>query len=349
MTGIWAIVIPAFVKILVIIAVVMTGVAYTTLAERKVSAWMQDRKGPNRAGPFGLLQPVADGIKFFFKEDITPKEAYRPIYLLAPLLTLFPALITFAVIPFGTSVTVAGQTYPLAIAPGMNLGIVYLLAISSMSVYGILLAGWSSGSKYSLMGALRGASQVISYELGIGLAVLSIVLWTGTFDFNAIVADQTGGWGKVWFFIPHFLAFVVFTVSIFAETNRLPFDLPEGESEIVGGYHTEYSGLRFAMFFMGEYANMITASAFVVLLFFGGWNLPFVRYEWFGPLWGGLLSMVVFFSKIAVCLFIFIWVRWTLPRFRYDQLMTLGWRRLFPLAVLNFVLVATWLLLRGRP
>ena len=349
MTGIWAIVIPAFVKILVIIAVVMTGVAYTTLAERKVSAWMQDRKGPNRAGPFGLLQPVADGIKFFFKEDITPKEAYRPIYLLAPLLTLFPALITFAVIPFGTSVTVAGQTYPLAIAPGMNLGIVYLLAISSMSVYGILLAGWSSGSKYSLMGALRGASQVISYELGIGLAVLSIVLWTGTFDFNAIVADQTGGWGKVWFFIPHFLAFVVFTVSIFAETNRLPFDLPEGESEIVGGYHTEYSGLRFAMFFMGEYANMITASAFVVLLFFGGWNLPFVRYEWFGPLWGGLLSMAVFFGKIAVCLFIFIWVRWTLPRFRYDQLMTLGWRRLFPLAVLNFVLVATWLLLRGRP
>ena len=349
MTGIWAIVIPALVKILVIIAVVMTGVAYTTLAERKVSAWMQDRKGPNRAGPFGLLQPVADGIKFFFKEDITPKEAYRPIYLLAPLLTLFPALITFAVIPFGTSVTVAGQTYPLAIAPGMNLGIVYLLAISSMSVYGILLAGWSSGSKYSLMGALRGASQVISYELGIGLAVLSIVLWTGTFDFNAIVADQTGGWGKVWFFIPHFLAFVVFTVSIFAETNRLPFDLPEGESEIVGGYHTEYSGLRFAMFFMGEYANMITASAFVVLLFFGGWNLPFVRYEWFGPLWGGLLSMAVFFAKIAVCLFIFIWVRWTLPRFRYDQLMTLGWRRLFPLAVLNFVLVATWLLLRGRP
>lgn len=349
MTGIWAIVIPALVKILVIIAVVMTGVAYTTLAERKVSAWMQDRKGPNRAGPFGLLQPVADGIKFFFKEDITPKEAYRPVYLLAPLLTLFPALITFAVIPFGTSVTVAGQTYPLAIAPGMNLGIVYLLAISSMSVYGILLAGWSSGNKYSLMGALRGASQVISYELGIGLAVLSIVLWTGTFDFNAIVADQTGGWGKVWFFIPHFLAFVVFTVSIFAETNRLPFDLPEGESEIVGGYHTEYSGLRFAMFFMGEYANMITASAFVVLLFFGGWNLPFVRYEWFGPLWGGLLSMAVFFAKIAVCLFIFIWVRWTLPRFRYDQLMALGWRRLFPLAVLNFVLVATWLLLRGRP
>jgi NADH-quinone oxidoreductase subunit H len=348
MTGIWAIVIPALVKILVIIAVVMTGVAYTTLAERKVSAWIQDRKGPNRVGPFGLLQPVADGLKFFFKEDITPTQAYRPIYLLAPLLTLTPALITFAVIPFGTSVAIAGQTYPLSIAPGMDVGVIYLLAISSLGVYGILLAGWSSGNKYSLMGGLRAASQVISYELGIGLSLLSVTLWTGSFDFAKIVEAQTG-WGHLWFFIPHFLAFVVFLVSVFAETNRLPFDLPEGESEIVGGYHTEYSGLRFAMFFMGEYANMITASAFVVLLFLGGWNLPFVKYEWFGPLWGGLLSMAVFFTKIAFCLFVFIWVRWTLPRFRYDQLMSLGWKRLFPLAVLNFVLVATWILLRGRP
>ncbi len=348
MTGIWAIVIPALVKILAIIAVVMTGVAYSTLAERKVSAWMQDRKGPNRVGPFGLLQPVADGIKFFLKEDITPQQAYRPVYLLAPLLTLTPALITFAVIPFGTSMKIAGVDYPLSIAPGMDVGVIYLLAISSLGVYGILLAGWSSGNKYSLMGGLRAASQVISYELGIGLSLLSIVLWTGTFDFNRIVEAQTG-WGHLWFFIPHFLAFVVFVVSVFAETNRLPFDLPEGESEIVGGYHTEYSGLRFAMFFMGEYANMITASAFVTLLFLGGWNLPFVKWEWFGPLWGGLLSMAVFFAKVFFCVFVFIWVRWTLPRFRYDQLMSLGWKRLFPLAVLNFVIISTWLLLRGRP
>ena len=348
MTGYWAIVIPALVKILVIIAVVMTGVAYTTLAERKVSAWMQDSKGPNRAGPFGLLQPVADGIKFFFKEDITPAEAYRPVYLLAPLLTLVPALFTFAVIPFGTSVTFLGQTHRLVIAPGVDVGIIYLLAISSFSVYGILLAGWSSGNKYSLMGGLRSASQVISYELGMGLSVLSVVLWTGTFDLDKIVAAQTG-WGHVWFFLPHFLAFVVFVVSVFAEAGRLPFDLPEGESEIVGGYHTEYSGLRFAMFFMGEYANMITASAFVVILFLGGWNLPFVDWAWFGPVWGGLLSMAVFFGKIAFCLFVFIWVRWTLPRFRYDQLMGLGWKRLFPLAALNFVFIMTWLLLRGRP
>jgi NADH-quinone oxidoreductase subunit H len=343
------IVLPALIKIVVILGIVLTGVAYSTLAERKVSAWMQDRVGPNRVGPFGLLQPVADGMKFFFKEDITPREAYRPLYLLAPLLTLFPALITFAVIPFGTSITVKGQTYPLSIAPGMDLGIVYLLALSSLGVYGIILAGWSSGNKYSLMGSLRATSQVISYELGIGLALLTVVLWTGSFDLRTIVEAQTGGWSKVWFVLPHFLGFVVFTVAIFAETNRMPFDLPEGESEIVGGYHTEYSGLRFAMFFMGEYANMITASAFVVILFLGGWNLPFVNYAWFGPLWGGILSMAVFFAKIAICVFIFIWVRWTLPRFRYDQLMSLGWKRLFPLAVLNFVLIATWLLLRGRP
>jgi NADH-quinone oxidoreductase subunit H len=343
------IVVPALVKILVIIAVVMTGVAYATLAERRVSAFMQDRVGPNRVGPFGLLQPVADGLKFFFKEDITPREAYKPLYMAAPLLTLIPALITFAVIPFGTSVTVMGKTYPLVIAPGVDVGVIYLLAISSMGIYGILMAGWSSGNKYSLLGSLRGASQVISYELGISLSLLTVVMWTGSFDFTKIVAAQTGGWPNLWFAFGHFLGFVVFVVSAFAETNRLPFDLPEGESEIVAGYHTEYSGLRFAMFFMGEYANMITASAFVTLLFLGGWNLPFVDYAWFGPLWGGILSAAVFFGKIAFCMVVFIWVRWTLPRFRYDQLMNLGWKRLFPLAVLNFVLIATWILLRGRP
>lgn len=343
------VVLPALIKILIIVTVVMTGVAYATLAERRVSAFMQDRLGPNRVGPFGLFQPVADGLKFFFKEDIVPKEAYKPFYMAAPLLTLIPALITFAVIPFGTSVTIGGATYPLVIAPGVDVGVIYLLAISSLGVYGILLAGWSSGNKYSLMGALRAASQVISYELGIGLALLSVVMWVGTFDFQSIVAAQAGGWGKVWFFLPHFLGFVVFVVSVFAETNRLPFDLPEGESEIVAGYHTEYSGLRFAMFFMGEYANMITASAFVTLLFLGGWNLPFVDFAWFGPLWGGILSAVVFFTKIAFCMFVFIWVRWTLPRFRYDQLMNLGWKRLFPMAILNFVLMATILVVWGRP
>ncbi len=337
---------PAAVKIVAILAVVLTGVAYTTLAERKVSAWMQDRKGPNRVGPFGLLQPVADGVKFFLKEDITPRQAFKPTYLLAPLLTLVPALAGFAVIPFGTSVEVAGRAHPLQIAPGMDLGILYLLSLSSVGVYGIILGGWSSGNKYSMFGALRGASQVISYELGIGLSLLTVVLWSGSFGLADVVAAQRD---RLWFVVPHFLGFVVFLVSTFAETNRLPFDLPEGESEIVGGYHTEYSGLRFAMFFMGEYANMITASAFLTLLFLGGWNLPFVKWEGFGPLWGGILSAAVFFGKIAFMMFVFIWVRWTLPRFRYDQLMNLGWRKLFPLALANFLLVATFLIVRGRP
>ncbi len=339
-----AILLPAAVKIVAILAIVLTGVAYTTLAERKVSAWMQDRKGPNRVGPFGLLQPVADGMKFFFKEDITPRQAYRPVYLLAPLITLVPALVTFSVIPFGTSITVAGKSYPLWIAPGMDLGLLFLLSISSLAIYGIILGGWSSGNKYSVFGALRGASQVISYELGAGLSLLTVVIWSGSFGLADIVAAQKG---HPWFFLTHFLGFVVFLVAIFAETNRLPFDLPEGESEIVGGYHTEYSGLRFAMFFMGEYANMITASALLVLLFFGGWNLPFVDWAKFGPVWGGVLSAAVFFTKIACFLFFFIWVRWTLPRFRYDQLMDIGWKRLFPLALANLLLMTTLMVFFG--
>jgi len=349
MNAMLPILVPALVKIVVILGIVLTGVAYTTLAERKVSAWIQNRYGPNRVGPWGLLQPVADGMKFFFKEDITPAEAYRPLYLLAPLGTLIPALVTFAVIPFGTSMTIAGEAHPLVIAPSMNVGLIYILALSSVGVYGILLAGWSSGNKYSMMGSLRGASQVISYELAMGLALLGIVLATGSFDLSVIVDSQKGGWTSPWFIVPQIIGFVVFTVAIFAETNRLPFDLPEGESEIVGGYHTEYSGLRFAMFFMGEYANMITASALIVVLYLGGWHLPFLDYGWFGPVWGGILSMAVFFGKIALLLFIFIWVRWTLPRFRYDQLMGLGWKRLLPLALVNMVLLATFYLLMGRP
>jgi NADH-quinone oxidoreductase subunit H len=339
-----AVALPAVIKIVVVLAVVLTGVAYTTFAERKVSAWMQDRKGPNRVGPFGLLQPLADGLKFILKEDITPREAYRPVYRLAPILTMVPALLTFAVIPFGTSIAVHGKSYSLVIAPGMNVGLLYLLALSSLGVYGIILAGWSSGNKYSMMGGLRSASQVISYELGAGLAILTVVIWTGSFNLDTIVNAQKG---HAWFFLPHFLGFVVFLVCIFAETNRLPFDLPEGESEIVGGYHTEYSGMRFAMFFMGEYANMITASAFIVLLFFGGWNLPFVDYAAMGPIWGGVVSAAVFLAKVAFFVFLFIWVRWTLPRFRYDQLMNLGWKRLVPIALFNLFLMTSLMVFFG--
>ena len=353
-----ALVIEALVKIVFLVAVVMTGVAYTTLAERKVSAFMQDRHGPNRLGPFGLLQPIADGVKFFFKEDITPAEAVKPFYLLAPMITFIPALAAFAVIPFGTQVVVRDQVRTLTISgSGMNVGILYVLALSSVGVYGILLAGWSSGNKYSLLGSLRGASQVISYELGVSLSLLTVVMAAGTFDLRAIVDGQTGfGWNV----IPHILGFTVFVVSAFAETNRLPFDLPEGESEIVAGYHTEYSGLRFAMFFMGEYASMIASSCLVVILFLGGWHLPFLDYgavgNWvngfftggapgqlvdYGSVASGVLSMLVFAAKVVFCLFVFIWVRWTLPRFRYDQLMSLGWKRLLPLALFNLVAVAS--------
>lgn len=339
------ILIPALVKILLVIAVVMTGVAYTTLAERKVSAWMQDRKGPNRVGPFGLLQPVADGIKFFFKEDITPTQAYRPAYLLAPLLCFVPALVAFAAIPFGTSITVAGKSYEMWIAPGFDIGVLYLLSLSSLGVYGIILGGWSSANKYSILGSLRAASQVISYELGVGLSILPVIIWTGSFSILDIVnAQKESG---VWFVVPHCLGFVVFLVSMFAETNRMPFDLPEGESEIVGGYHTEYSGLRFAMFFMGEYANLITASALIVCFYFGGWNLPFLEWANFGPVLGGVLAALTFAAKVAFFLFFFIWVRWTVPRFRYDQLMDLGWKRLFPIAVLNLFVMTTLMVFAG--
>jgi len=335
---------PPVIKIVVVLAVLMGGVAYTTLAERKVSAWLQDRLGPNRVGPFGLLQPFADGIKFFTKEDITPRRVYKPAYFLAPMATLIPALITFAVIPFGESVTLFGKDHRLWIADRMDLGLVYLLAVSSLGVYGILLAGLSSNNKYSLLGSLRSVNQVVSYEVALGLGILPVALTAGGFDIDAIVRAQKGG---MWFVIPHFVAFVIFLVAVFAETNRLPFDLPEGESELVGGYHTEYSGMRFAMFFMGEYANMITASALLVLLFFGGWHLPFVDYKWLGPLFGGLVSAAVFVAKIAFFLFFFIWVRWTLPRFRYDQIMGLMWKKLLPLGLVYLLVTAAWFYFLG--
>jgi NADH-quinone oxidoreductase subunit H len=335
---------PAVIKIVVVLGVLLTGVAYTTLAERKVSAYLQDRVGPNRVGPFGLFQPVADGIKFFFKEDITPQRAYKTTYYLAPLCTLIPALITFAVIPFGEGISLQGKTYRLWIAENMDLGLVYLLAVSSLGVYGIILAGLSSNNKYSLLGSLRSVNQVVSYEVALGLGILPIALSANGFNLDQIVKAQQNG---LWFVVPHFVAFIIFLVAMFAETNRLPFDLPEGESELVGGYHTEYSGLRFAMFFMGEYANMITASALIVILFFGGWNIPFLRYEIFGSILGGILSAFVFCVKVAFFVFFFIWVRWTLPRFRYDQVMSLMWNKILPIGFVYLVVVGFYYFLFG--
>jgi NADH-quinone oxidoreductase subunit H len=309
-------------------------------AERRVSAFMQGRLGPNRVGPQGLLQPIADGIKFLMKEDIIPAGVDKPIFILAPAVLLIPALMTFAVIPFGSDITLFGRQIPLQVAD-VNVGILYVLALTSIGVYGIVLAGWSSNSKYSLLGGLRSAAQLISYELAMGLAVVSIILLSGSLKLNDIVADQQG-YLFSWNVFKQPVAFIIFLIAVYAETNRLPFDLSEAEQELVGGYHTEYSSIKFSMFFMAEYANMITAAALTVTLFFGGWDVPLINETSLG-IWGTLLSVSSFILKMGFFLFLFIWVRWTFPRFRYDQLMKLGWKVMLPIALLNIFITAGYL------
>ena len=319
-------------KVLIIFAGTMLTVLIMIYAERRVSAFMQGRLGPNRVGPKGLLQPIADGIKFLMKEDIIPAGVDKPVYLLAPAMLLIPALMTFAVIPFGASITLFGRNIPLQVAD-LNVGILYVLALTSIGVYGLVLAGWSSNSKYPLIGGLRSSAQLISYELAMGLAIVSIVLLAGSLRLNDIVVNQQG-YIFSWNVCKQPLAFLIFLIAVYAETNRLPFDLTECEQELVGGYHTEYSSMKFAMFFMAEYANMITGAALTVTLFFGGWDVPFLNENSMGII-GVLLSVLAFIIKTAFFLFLYIWVRWTFPRFRYDQLMHLGWKVLLPLALLN--------------
>jgi NADH-quinone oxidoreductase subunit H len=302
--------------------------------ERRGAGLIQDRPGPNRVGPFGLLQPLADVVKFFFKEDFFPATADRLLYYLAPALAVFSALTTFAVIPYGASVPVGGRSVPL-VGADVSIGVLYVFAITSLSVYGIVLAGWSSNNKFSLLGGIRSAAQIISYELAMTTAAAGVILSAGSFRLTQIVAAQQGTWlGFIprWNVIPQFVGFVIFLVAAFAETNRTPFDLPEADAELVAGYHTEYSAMKFAMFFMAEYINMIVASALTVTLFFGGWSLPgFHPRGWLG----GIASVGVFAAKTALFLWLFVWVRWTLPRFRYDQLLRLGWKTLLPLALVN--------------
>ena len=330
------------VKVLVVFAATMLTVLMMIYAERRVSAFIQGRLGPNRVGPQGLLQPIADGIKFLMKEDIIPDGVNKPIYLLAPVIMLIPALMTFAVIPFGSDITLFGRQIPLQVAD-VNVGILYVLALTSIGVYGIVLAGWSSNSKYSLLGGLRSAAQLISYELAMGLAVVSIILLSGSLKLNDIVADQQG-YLFSWNVFKQPLAFMIFLIAVYAETNRLPFDLSEAEQELVGGYHTEYSSMKFAMFFMAEYANMITAAALTVTLFFGGWDVPLINETSLG-IWGTVLSVLSFILKMGFFLFLFIWVRWTFPRFRYDQLMKIGWKVMLPIALLNIFITAGYLTL----
>jgi len=315
----------------VILGGLLTGFAYMTLIERRVLARMQVRSGPNRVGLNGSFQPLADGIKLLLKEDIVPTQADKPVFTLAPIISVVVALAAFAVIPFGSEFNIFGWVIPLRLAD-VNVGILYIFAVTGLGVYGIVLAGWSSSNKYSLLGGVRSTAQVISYELAMGMAIIGVLILSNSLSLNGIVHHQEGTWFG---FIPRWnifvqpLAFVIYLISAIAEVNRAPFDLPEAEQELVAGYHIEYSSMRFAMFFMAEYINMITVSAIAATLFLGGWSGPNVL--------GGLPW---FFIKISVFLFLFIWLRATLPRLRYDRLMKLGWYVLLPLALLNLVATA---------
>jgi NADH-quinone oxidoreductase subunit H len=336
--------IEALIKIAVVLGINLTVVAYLVLAERKVSAFIQNRNGPNRVGPWGLFQSVADIGKLFLKEDVVPAAANKFVHSLAPVISLTVALSTFAVIPFGDTITFmidgVAHTYKLMIAD-VNIGILYILALTSLGVYGITLSGWSSNNKYSLLGGLRSAGQMISYELSMGLSIIGIVLLSGSLQLNDIVHAQGGyyfGFIPKWNLIPQFLGFITFMVASFAETNRLPFDLPEAEPELVAGYHTEYSGMKFGLFFLAEYANMITSSAVITTLYLGGWQAPFAEHLGLSPMVMSLVQVGSFATKVAVVLLFYIVVRWTIPRFRYDQLMNLGWKVMLPLSLLNIVL-----------
>lgn len=334
--SIWEIVIITLIKIVVILSVFLLSVAYAVYFERKIAAWVQNRVGPNRVGWKGALQPFADVFKLLLKEDIIPASSNKPLHTLAPFIALFVAFSTYAVIPFGPSVKIFGYDIQLVVAD-INIGILYVLALTSLSVYGITLAGWSSGSKYSLLGGVRSSAQMISYEVSMGFSVGGVVLLASSLSPVKIVEAQHG-W--MWNAILQPVGFITFLVSSFAETNRLPFDLPEAEPELVGGYHTEYSSMKFAGFFLAEYANMIISSALITTLYLGGWQNPLVDIFKIDGAWAVGLQIGAFLLKVAFMLFFFIWVRWSLPRFRYDQLMNIGWKVMFPLALFNLIWVA---------
>ena len=345
------------IKSMIVLVVLLTAVAYTVWLERKVVGHMQNRWGPTRVGPFGLLQPAADGIKFLFKEDLTPPHVYKPLFLAAPMMALIFALTSISVIPFGNSFTLGPFTVPqflpfhwggAVIGPysipfqitDVNIGLLLILGVTSLGVYGVALAGWSSNNKYSLLGGLRASAQMVSYEIALGLSLVGVLIQSGSFSLRAIVDAQGGrflGFIPRWnIFHGQFIGFFIYLMAAYAETNRIPFDLPEAETELVAGYHTEYSSMKFAMFFMAEYANMITVACLATLLFFGGWNGPLAG----PPLVRMLLPVFWFLAKVFCFLLLYIWVRGTLPRFRYDQLMSFGWKFLLPLAIANLVATA---------
>jgi len=326
------------IKVFVVFNLIMVGVALLTLFERRVCAWMQDRLGPNRVGPQGLLQPAADGLKNFLKEETSPAMADKALFTLAPIVSFVPALLTFGVIPFAAPLPTQWGLVPMVVAD-LPVGFLYILAISSLGVYGIVLAGWASNNKYALLGGLRASAQMISYEIALGMSTVAVLLLAGNVTLSQVVAQQQRG---LPFVIPLTIAFVIFFISAFAETNRLPFDLPEAEGELIAGYHTEYSAMKVSMFYIAEYSNMVTASALMATLFFGGWDIPFTSWDSTGDpsVLKTLLTLAAFGAKTFFFLFTYVWVRWTLPRFRYDQLMALGWKVLLPLALLYITVLA---------
>jgi NADH-quinone oxidoreductase subunit H len=326
------------IKLIAVFTVYMVGVALLTLAERKISAWIQDRHGPNRVGK-GWLQPAADGVKNFVKEETYPAAANIPLFVLAPALAFIPALVTWAVIPFAAPWDSPWGRIEMVLAP-LPVGFLFILAISSLGVYGIVLAGWSSNNKYALLGGLRSSAQMISYEIAMGMSTIPVLLLSGNVTLSRIVNQQAF---ETWNVLNLTIAFFIFMVAAFAETNRLPFDLPEAESELIAGYHSEYSAMKFSLFFIAEYANMVTASALMATLFFGGWDIPFTLRDNLAPHTGlkTLLTLGFFGAKVLFFVFVYMWIRWTLPRFRYDQLMSLGWKFLLPLALGYIVAIAT--------
>ena len=336
--GVWFL--ATIIKMLLIFTIYMVGVMLVIWAERRICGFIQDRLGPNRVGPAGLLQSVADGVKNIMKEETYPGQANLPIFILAPVMAFIPALLTWSVIPYGAPWQSKWGLIDTALAP-MPIGFLFILSIASLGVYGIVLAGWSSNNKYSLLGGLRSSAQMISYEISMGMSTIPVLILAGNVSLSRIV-EQQGGWGIHWNVVNVTIAFIVFMIAAFAETNRVPFDLPEAESELVAGYHAEYSAMKFSMFFIAEYANIMTASALMATLFFGGWDIPFTIWDNVAPhtFLKTLVTFAVFWAKILFFVFVFIWVRWTLPRFRYDQLMALGWKFMLPVALGYVVVVA---------
>ncbi|MEO8823429.1 MAG: NADH-quinone oxidoreductase subunit NuoH [Ginsengibacter sp.] len=342
----WPFLTEKLVLIVVVVSVSLVVAMYSTYAERKVAAFIQDRRGPNRAGPFGILQPLADGLKLFFKEEIVPSFSSKFLFILGPILAMLTAIMVSAVIPWGNNMHILGRDVSLQIAD-INIGILYIFGVVSLGVYGIMIGGWASNNKFSLLGAMRAASQIISYELALGISLIALLMFTGTLSLNEMVHQQKDG---MWNIFKQPLGFLIFLVCAFAETNRTPFDLPEAENELMGGYHAEYSSMKLGFYLFSEYVNMFLSGAVMTTLYFGGYDIPFVNdanlVNIIGTNWVAIIEGAVLFIKISLFIFLFMWVRWTVPRFRYDQLMNLGWKILLPLSLLNMLITGALILLK---